>query len=184
MNRRCPSKLGFFVAFLVFAIVLVYLAFARRGPKIGHGSISLTYGGRTNIVAPFFYGTSKNLYLTGEFAVFTLQSRSTYYKARSIELKMPQGWVTNKTFSPDDGWPFNVADISQGKLVFWVPVPSTNAPWRIRFACTEKASGWAGVKDKAVDMWGNLRGTLAGDGGGQETFSGRHFEIISTVVSP
>src|SRR4051794_36303820 len=104
MNHRCRGTLALTAGALVFAVVLGYLTIVRRSPKIGQGSISLTYQGRTNILAPFFYGTIKNLYMTGEFAVFSLRGRSTYYEVRSIELEMAQGWVTNKTFSPDDGW--------------------------------------------------------------------------------
>jgi hypothetical protein len=176
-----------FLAFLAFVVLLVCLAFAGRGPNTGERSIALTYQGRTNIIAPLLYETNRNLYATGEFAVFMLKGppvRNICYEAASVELQTAEGWVTNQTFFPDmpTNWPFFAAAIpAEGRLVFWVPPPSTNELWRIRLACVEKAPGWKGMKDRAVDVWNNLCSAFTE---GQETFSGRHFEITSPAVIP
>jgi len=88
MRGRWSRSAGF-VAFLAFLVLLVCLVFASRGPMSGNGSIALQYEGRTNMIAPFFYGMfeNKELYLTGEFAVFVLRSHSIFYQAFWVECR-------------------------------------------------------------------------------------------------
>jgi len=105
--------------------------------------------------------------------------------AQAVEFQSEDGWHTNLlSRGPGQSWVnLNWRDFYEDfkpteSRVFWVPPPTTNGLWRLRFLCQEQAAGMQGLRDKASDLAENSK-TLVGQGqfGSLTRFSGRRYEI-------
>lgn len=175
MTRRW-SKLAVLIAALAGIGVALCAVFSSISPpNRADGGINMTYQGRTNFVAPSTTGQLT----TGQFALFVLHNRSRSrvgFDPSLLEVQTQDGWVTNKSFWPDPpkNWPCFGGVLSPGeRLAFFVPLPVASQPWRIQLNCYEKASGLRRLKEIPSDLWHHA-----------ETFSGRHFGIMSPAVDP
>jgi hypothetical protein len=179
------KKCGLLVAGIaaVGAVILAWLAVGLTS-RPGPGRVALGYQGLTNFVSPWSqYEKGSYRQVTGTFAVFHLQNLSgkrVIYRADTVEVHTPSGWVTNQIVpnAPTNWYYFGVMLSAGAERRFLVPLPPTKAPWRIRLTCREKAGGLEGLKWKASDLWGNLHGTRS------ESFTGPQFQVVSPAVSP
>jgi hypothetical protein len=144
----------------------------------------LGYQGMSNFVSPWSqYEKGRYQQVTGTFAVFHLQNHSgkrIIYRADTVEVQTPSGWVTNQTVpnAPTNWYYFGVMLSAGAERRFLVPPPFINEPWRIRLTYREKAGGLEGLKWAASDWWDNRHGARS------ESFTGPQFQIVSPAVNP
>src|SRR5438046_2435490 len=104
------------------------------------------------IVASFAGFTNSG---TSTYSVFyfTKGARDVNYQLRALEKRSENGW----TQVPLDSSVSRAGDVG-GSLSFslCLPVASTNAEYRIRVSCTERAPGLLGLRDRAVEIYHGL----------------------------
>ena len=111
---------------------------------------------------------------TSTYAVFyfTKGARDVSYQIRALEKRSENGWIQ----VPLDSSVSRAGDArASGSFPLWLPVASTNAEYRIRVSCTERAPGLLGLRDKALEICHGFRR----NGGNTTIYRGRNYDVTS-----
>jgi hypothetical protein len=136
----------------------------------------------TNMMALKFLGFTNNAGTNAVLlGVTNASANETMYFVDGWHTQSAQGWTTNAVW-PTGGalpsWQLTGLLPPGSNRVYVVTPPITNAPWRLRLACAERASGVAGLVDKAKDL-----GERVTSGSRAQTFGGKNYWIVSPVIT-
>lgn len=172
------------LAFLACAIFLLSpMSWCRRGSAMRQAS--LTFHGFTNIVAKgdrAIFSVTNDSAKTVCFSVDNFETLSSgSWETHRLDTGDGKGTLTSEAFQwlSDFIETPNRLSPHEGK-VFYVPVPVTNAAWRVRFLCVEETLGDT-VRNHTIQITTLPPGAVYSGNG--EWFTGRHYKLLSTELS-
>jgi hypothetical protein len=144
--------------------------------------VSVSFDGFTNL------GPQK---LAARFLITNGTAAEVYFEILSLERHSGETWGPT-AFDPDHlpTWLLGGSRLS-GPLprgerrAVLLPVPFTNAAYRVRYAQVERRTGTAGVRDRVREVYNRLiRAGLLKEQSATRIFLGERYELISAESSP